>query len=306
MSYQAKIKRYTLIIEQLNSSKFPSAKQLIDSLLEQGLKLSERQLKRDIESLRYEFGLEIHYSATERGYFLESGQVAFPYFLKLLEFAQNSELLTAYLKNGLDISEILDFKDFHSFKGTGLLQNLALNILNGREIQFVHKRFDAETEKEFLVQPYLLREYLNRWYLVGILSDTGEIRTFGLDRVLRFSVTGKTFKKSEKQRIANLFKYVIGIHASLDDNQEEVILSCHPYLGNLLKSLPLHPTQEILTENDSEIRIRLKVVVNYEFKQRLLMLADQSVVMSPESLKTEMQEIIARAQNNYTAGQNLA
>ena len=105
MSYQAKLKRYTLIIEQLNRSIYPSAADLISTLFDQGLKLSERQLKRDIESLRYEFGLEIHYSAIQRGYFLESGQTAFPYFLKLLEFSQNAELLTAYLKKGLDISE---------------------------------------------------------------------------------------------------------------------------------------------------------------------------------------------------------
>jgi hypothetical protein len=45
MSYQTKIKRYTLIIEQLNSSKYPSKIKLIDSLSEHGLKLSERQLK---------------------------------------------------------------------------------------------------------------------------------------------------------------------------------------------------------------------------------------------------------------------
>lgn len=299
MSYQAKIKRYTLIIELLNNSKFPSANQLIDSLLQQGLKLSERQLKRDIESLRYEFGLEIHYSPLEKGYFLESGQAAFPYFLKLLEFAQNSELLSAYLKKGLDISEILDFEDFHSFKGTGLLQNLALNILHGREILIVHKRFDAEIEKEFRVQPYLLREYLNRWYLIGILPETNEIRTFGLDRIIRFSVTGKIFKKTEKHRITSLFKNVVGINASLEDKPEDVVLSCEPYLGNLLKSLPIHASQKVVEETENEIVVSIRVVVNYELKQRLLMMADQSVVISPEWLKNEMRMMITEAMNKY-------
>lgn len=306
MSYQAKIKRYTLIIEILNHSKFSSALQLINSISEQGLKLSERQLKRDIESLRYEFGLEIHYSALEKGYFIESGQAAFPYFLKLLEFAQNSELLTAYLKKGLDISEILDFEDFHSFKGTGLLQNLALNILNGKEIRIVHKRFDAETEKEFLVQPYLLREYLNRWYLVGTLSETGEIRTFGIDRILWISTTGTVFKKTEKERIAKLFRNAVGINASFDDKPEEVVLSCHPYLGNLLKSLPIHSSQKIILETDTETVVSLRVVVNYELKQRLLMMADQSTVIAPVWLKTEMLEIITKAQKMYLSGQDLA
>jgi predicted DNA-binding transcriptional regulator YafY len=299
MSYQAKLKRYTLILEQLNRSHYPSVSELIATISEQGLKLSERQLKRDIESLRYEFGLEIHYSALHRGYFLETSQTAFPYFLKLLEFSQNAELLTAYLKKGLDISEILDFEDFHSFKGTGFMQNLALSIMNCKEIRLVYKRFDSETEKEYLFNPYLLREYLNRWYLIGFLADNNEIRTFGLDRIVNFSSTGKTFKNTEKQKITVLFKNVIGIHASFDNKPEQIKLSCHPYLGNLLKSLPLHPSQKIESETAEETIVSLTVVINYEFTQRLLMMADQSHVISPPRLKDEMVKIIAEAQKNY-------
>ncbi len=300
MSYQAKIKRYTIIIEQLNRSKFPSVTGIIDKLEEQGLKLSERQLKRDIESLRFEFGLEIHYSAIQRGYFLESGQTAFPYFLKLLEFSQNTELLTAYLKKGLDISEILNFEDFHTFKGSGFMHGLALAVLNRRELLLVHKRFDAETEKEFRFQPYLLREYLNRWYIIGVEVNSNNIKTFGLDRIGNFSSTGNTFKNTEKQKIAGLFKNVIGIHASLDDKPEQIILSCHPYLGNLLKSLPLHPSQKIESETARETIVSVKVVINYEFTQRLLMMANQSHVISPLRLKDEMRQMLDEAQKNYT------
>lgn len=301
MSYQAKIKRYTLIIEILNNSKFPSSTSMISFMSEQGLKLSERQLKRDIESLRYEFGLKIHYSALQRGYFLDSSQIAFPYFLKLLEFSQNTELLTAYLKKGLNISEILDFEDFHSFKGTGLLQDLALAIMNQNELQLLHKRFDAETEKQFLFQPYLLREYLNRWYIIGVLTNTGEIRTFGIDRIISFSATGKSFKKTEKEKITELFRNVVGIHASLNDQVEEIKLSCHPYLGNLLKSLPLHSSQKVELETETKTIISLKIVVNYKLKQRLLMMADQSRVISPVWLKEEMIQIISNALKTATS-----
>jgi predicted DNA-binding transcriptional regulator YafY len=140
---------------------------------------------------------------------------------------------------------------------------------------------------------------LNRWYIIGFLADNNEIRTFGLDRILNFSSTGKTFKNTEKQKITALFKNVIGIHASFDDQPEQIKLSCHPYLGNLLKSLPLHPSQKIESETAEETIISLTVVINYEFTQRLLMMADQSHVISPIRLKDEMHKIIAEAQKNY-------
>jgi len=116
---------------------------------------------------------------------------------------------------------------------------------------------------------------------------------------LNFSSIGKTFKNTEKQKITALFKNVIGIHASFDDRPEEIKLSCHTYLGNLLKSLPLHPSQKIESETAEETIVSLKVVINYEFTQRLLMMADQSNVISPPHLKEEMCKILAEAQKNY-------
>ena len=77
---------------------------------ESGIKVSDRQLKRDIESLRAEFGLDIHYSVSKKGYYLENEEQTFPYFLKLLEFSQNMELLTSYLKEGSNIAEIIELE----------------------------------------------------------------------------------------------------------------------------------------------------------------------------------------------------
>ena len=62
MSYQAKIKRYLQILQLIEKSKFPTIAEMLGRLSESGIKVSERQLKRDIESLRAEFGLVIHYS----------------------------------------------------------------------------------------------------------------------------------------------------------------------------------------------------------------------------------------------------
>ena len=122
MSYQAKIKRYLQILQAIEKSKFPTSAEMINRMGESGVRVSDRQLKRDLESLRGEFGLDIHYSASKKGYYLENEEFAFPYFLKLLEFSQNIELLTSYLKEGSDLSEIIEFEEYHSFKGLGYMK----------------------------------------------------------------------------------------------------------------------------------------------------------------------------------------
>ena len=299
MSYQAKIKRYLQILQSIEKSQFPTSAEMINRMGETGIKVSDRQLKRDIESLRGEFGLDIHYSAYRKGYYLENEEFTFPYFLKLLEFSQNIELLTSYLKEGSDISEIIEFEEYHSFKGLGYIRDIAFYIKNGSEIILNYKRFNAEKEKEYCFHPYLLREYLKRWYVIGLLSGTNEIRTFGLDRIISLQDTDKKFKKVKQNIIAALFKNVIGITACEQDIPQEIELVCKAYQGNLLKTLPLHPSQKVICETADEIVLTYNMVINFELKQRLLMISTQAKVVRPESLKLEMKDMLAQAQEFY-------
>ena len=299
MSYQARIKRYLQILQLIEKSKFPTSLEMIYRMGETGIKVSDRQLKRDIESLRSEFGLDIHYSVTMRGYYLENEELTFPYFLKLLEFSQNMELLTSYLKEGSNITEIIEFEDYNSFKGVQFIRDIAFFIKDGAEICLKYRRFEAKNEKEYCFQPYLLREYLNRWYVIGLLSGSNEIRTFGLDRIVGLKETGQKFKKFNSHEIVSLFRNVIGINASQSDIAEDIELACLPYQGNLLKTLPMHASQKVISETQSEIVLSYKLVVNFELKHRLLMMATQAKVIKPLSLKNEIEELLTEAQNFY-------
>lgn len=299
MSYQAKIKRYLQVLQLLQKSKFPTIAEMLDRITDSGIKVSERQLKRDIESLRAEFGLNIQYSAYQRGYFLENEELTFPYFLKLLEFSQNMDLLKSYLKEGSNIAEIMDFEDYNSFIGLQFIRDIAFSIKQQSEINLKYKRFDGEAEKEYLVQPYLLREYLNRWYVIGILCDTREIRTFGLDRIVELQNSGKRFKKDPKIDLHTLFRNIIGINISEVGKPEEIELACTFYMGNLLKTLPLHSSQKVVSETADTIVLSYKMGINFELRQRLLMMSTQAKVVKPISLKNELEEMLAQAQNLY-------
>jgi len=299
MSYQAKIKRYLQILQLIEKSKYPTSAEMLDRMSETGIKVSDRQLKRDIQSLRAEFGLDIHYSTIKRGYYLENEEQTFPYFLKLLEFSQNMELLTSYLKEGSNIAEIIEFEDYNSFKGVQYIRDIAFFIKDASEIKLKYRRFDAEEEKEYCFQPYLLREYLNRWYVIGLLSGSNEIRTFGLDRIVGLQETGHQFKKEKMNDILSLFRNVIGINASEQDVAEDIELVCNPFQGNLLKTLPLHTSQKVISETPDEIIFTYKLVVNFELKHRLLMMATQAKVVKPQSLKMEIEKLLTEAQNFY-------
>jgi len=299
MSYLAKIKRYLQILQSIEKTQFPTSSEMIAWMNDSGIKISDRQLKRDIESLRGEFGLDIHYSVAMKGYYLGKEDQTFPYFLKLLEFSQNIELLTDYLKGGSDISEIIEFEEYLSFKGLGYIHDIAFYIKNGSEVNLKYRRFNSEIEKEYCFQPFLLREYMKRWYVIGLLSGTDTIRTFGLDRIIHLKDTGKKFKKAGRNKIASLFSNIIGLTAPEPNIPVEIVLECQSYQGKLLKTLPLHSSQRVVKETAENITLSYHMVINFELKQRLLMISSQAWVVKPESLKAEIEEMLIQAIRFY-------
>src|SRR5690606_40629522 len=69
-----------------------------------------------------------------------------------------------------------------------------------------HTRFSRDWSSDVCssdLNPYLLKEYQNRWYLVGTIKPTDEFRTFGIDRISNLVVSETTFKpnRSEERRV---------------------------------------------------------------------------------------------------------
>jgi arginine repressor len=67
MSTQGTIRRYTLEIEKINAVRFPSFNDIQEFLKSHGLDVSQRTLQRDIEDIRFEFGIDIQYNRASNG-----------------------------------------------------------------------------------------------------------------------------------------------------------------------------------------------------------------------------------------------
>ena len=125
-----------------------------------------------------------------------------------------------------------------------------------------------------------------------------EFRTFGVDRISELKILEETFNPGGKSDPTELFENIIGLTYNLE-KLEEVILSFTTLQGKYIKTLPLHRSQEIITDNNEEFRIRLRIIPNYEFKQKILMHADTVKVIKPKWLVDEIKESLRESLNNY-------
>lgn len=300
MSYHSKIRRYNLIIEKIDRRHFPSLDELLTFLHDQGFEISGRTLQRDIEQLRYDFGVEVEYDSYKNGYFInEAKSLDVESFLRFLSILNEAELLSETLQESKEHIKYFSFHAQGRLKGINYLKPLLGAIKGRRKVKFVYQAFqESEVASKILLHPYFLKEYDYRWYIVGKVEKYGDLRIFGLDRLSEIEVTDQIFSEPEED-IRSFFDSVVGLNFS-DNKITEVLLEFTPLQGQYIKTLPIHSSQEVIQETENKTVIKLTVRPNFELKQKLLSYGGSVKVIKPDWLKEDIKSKLQSALNNYS------
>ncbi|MFO7879184.1 MAG: WYL domain-containing protein, partial [Bacteroidales bacterium] len=284
MSKHGTIRRYTLIIEKIQRGQFPSFREIRDYLHEHAFEVGDRTIQRDIEQIRFEFGLEISYDRSKNGYYIDyEGSLNVESFFRFLEIVNTAELLTESLAESKDSLQHIAFDTGGGLRGIENIKPLLRAIKENHEVTFTHHSFQTEKSRRYRLKPYLLKEYLNRWYIVGVVAGFNQVRTFGVDRIENLHVETRTFTPDKQLNPSQRFSETIGLVYS-EHPVENVILSFSPIQGKYIKTLPMHSSQTVLIDNDDECRISLRVSPNFELRQQILKHGDAVKVIEPQWL----------------------
>jgi len=267
--------------------------------------VSARTLQRDFNRLRTDYQMDIVYDKAQNGYRLNDETSAdIDQFLRFLDMLHTADLIYESAEKTRETLKYVDFETDTRQRGSHLLKPLLQALLEKREIEFTHKSFFRSEPNTYCVQPYLLKEYLNRYYLVGRVKDLNaddekeNFRTFGIDRITELTVSAQIFTPLRDTEPKSFFDYVIGLTYSTSTLQD-VVLSFSPTQGEYVKSLPWHHSQKVLIDNDEELRIVITVKPNFELTQKILMQGSNVVVLEPLLLKEEVKKHLQKALKKY-------
>lgn len=299
MSTQGTIKRYTLIIEKTGRKNYPTFQEIKNFLHAHDFEISPRTLQRDIEAIRSEFGIEIAYNRKLKGYFIdEEKSLNYDSFVKFLEIVGTAQILSESVQEGNDILQFISFESESKLQGIEQLRMIIDATKTKRIIEFSHENFDTQMVTQIKLFPYHIKEYQHRWYIYGCIADTDVYRTFAIDRITQLKILTKTFKIDKKVDARAKFSEVVGLTYS-EAELQEVIIKVESKQYKYLKSLPLHHSQELVSETNGEVILKYWLRPNYELTQRLLMLGSTVRVMKPASLVKEVKGILKETIANY-------
>jgi predicted DNA-binding transcriptional regulator YafY len=260
---------------------------------EMNVGFSKRTLQRDIREIRSVFGLIIEYSTKNKGYYILEGNSEDMSFQKMIEAFD----LFSSLNMAGHVSGYIHFED-RKRAGTENILGLLHAIKRKVEVAFNYEKYwDGNTRTREL-RPLLLKEFKNRWYVIGEDVDSN-IKTFALDRITELTITSKRFKSSNRKFVNEMHVHAFGIIAPTDAKPEKVILSFNPIQGKYIKSLPLHRSQQILVDNDKELRISLDVYITWDFVMEILSHGSNVIVLEPKKLSSKIKYELTGMSKNY-------
>lgn len=305
MSKRSYISRYHLIIKKLEDKPYSTFEELSKYIGQQEknrqlkdealyIDFSKRTLQRDIKEIKDTIGIDIEYCRTNKGYFISDRSKENKHFQRMMEAFS--------LFQSLNLAEdISPFIQIENSKPQGLdnLFGIIHGIKNKLQIQFSYKAFYWEKANDIILEPYTLKEFKNRWYIIGKNTWDNRIKTYSLDRLSDLEFKKQKLEFPKNYDAAENFRYCFGIESPNGKEPQNIILSFTPFQGKYIKTLPIHHTQEIVKDNDEELQIKLKLCITYDFIKELLSYGDTMTVVKPKSLVNKIRQVYQDALKQY-------
>lgn len=171
---------------------------------------------------------------------------------------------------------------------------------DSRVLQMVYCRYHTGGARTYIIDPFCVKLFRQRWYMVANLHGSDLTLIFCLDRIRSLAPFGdEQFLYPADFSPDAYFSSCFGIIAGSDMPVEKVVLKVTAHQSNYLRDLPLHPSQEETERHPDHSIFTLYVRPTFDFEQELLWHGEALEVLAPASLRESMAGRIALMHEHY-------
>jgi len=187
-------------------------------------------------------------------------------------------------------------------KGLEHLDILYQAILKKIVLEVNYQSFKARKPSLLVFHPMLLKEFNNRWFLVGKQSEKKDQRVMNLalDRIISIDFNTDIEYISEVIDGDEYYKHTVGVTVLSPDQVKRVVLEVDKSNAPYVLTKPLHNSQKLIeTKANGSILVEIKVHTNFELERLILGFGESMQVIEPEALRKRIIRKINAAQDLY-------
>ena len=172
----------------------------------------------------------------------------------------------------------------------------AVNLKQVLTIEY--RRFGLES-KERIIHPYFLKQFMRRWYLCATIEGKEFITIFALDRILSVRKNTEVAFRETTIDFNHYFDDIVGVTHPDNGVVEQIVIEGDSWAEYYLRTLPIHPLQQLESQGEKGCRVTLSLMVNRELEREILSYGEHLKVIAPEHLRERMRQLLAMLQEEY-------
>lgn len=190
----------------------------------------------------------------------------------------------------------VSFSQNEDLKGLKYFTPLYESIVSQHVLSLEYHKFGGPSYNR-IIHPYQLRQYNNRWFLVGkepAVSDVLPIVVVPLDRIDDYKILENEKFSPIKGDVENYFKDIVGVSPKFGESCQHIMFKAYHPADSYIVTKPIHHSQRVVERHDDYTILSLDLIPTYEFETIMLTYADKCEMLEPLDLREKIKE---RAKN---------
>lgn len=180
------------------------------------------------------------------------------------------------------------------------LTDIISAMKNGRSIFLTYHSFKDSEPHTFETEPYCIKLFRQRWYMLGRLVEKNVLRVYSLDRIADMEESDNYFELPKGFDGERYFSNYFGIITAENAGPEDVYLRVNRDQVKYFRTLPLHTSQAETEANDEYSIFHYALVPTFDFYQEILSKGSSVEVLSPSWLREWVSTTASQMCTNYS------
>ncbi|QZE15708.1 WYL domain-containing protein [Halosquirtibacter laminarini] len=195
--------------------------------------------------------------------------------------------------------ESVSFDENEHLRGLDYFGDLFQAISREHVLSVLYREYEKAEVEKLEVHPWFLKQYNNRWFLLGYVKNKDRMWNLPLDRILSYERIEVPYITNESISMSDYYKNVVGVTVYKDAPVEHIVAKVNMKSWNYIESKPIHSSQKLLKCNGDYVLFSLDVSLNYEVRQHLFYYMDSLELLEPAFLREEFKERIDKMHDSY-------
>ena len=265
-------------------------------LLSEGKPYPKRTFEQHKEEIQETFNVEICCDRRTNRYYISDR-----------DELKNQSLILRWLINTFNLNNIIgqsrSLKDRIGLEDIPAGQEYLIDIIdlmnNSCTFDMEYQKFYAEEKKPYCnMEPYGVQIFQRRWYVLARNPENDTLHTYSLDRITSLKKNDNTFKMPKHFSISDFFSDCFGIIKDATPKQH-IVLKANAFQAKYLKTLPLHESQRVVSEDADFTVFSYDLRPSFDFKQKILSYMGNVEIIEPQLFRDEIKDDIIRMLKNY-------